>query len=98
TMPRPSEKYDVVLERPDNLSLPIAGPAYTRPSKELIEKLYNVSSATASATLHRMGIRQTYMHGPVPRVPGAKIVGPAVTLQFMPQREDIASGVGQEQT
>ena len=33
---------------------------------------------------------------PKPRVPGAKVVGPAVTLQFMPQREDVASGKAQE--
>ena len=30
------------------------------------------------------------------RLPGNKIVGSAVTLQFMPQREDIGSGFGQE--
>ncbi len=94
-MARPSEKYDVVLERPDNVKLPIVGPAYTRPDKALIEKLYDVSSATASATLHRMGNRKTFMLGPLPRVPGAKIVGPAFTLKFMPQREYIGSGAGQ---
>jgi regulator of RNase E activity RraA len=62
----------------------------------LIEQLQAVSSATASATLHKMGVRHTYMHGPLPRTAGRKVVGPAVTLQFMPQREDIASGLGQE--
>lgn len=36
------------------------------------------------------------MHGPVTRTPGQKVVGPTLTLQFMPQREDIASGVQQE--
>ena len=46
--------------------------------------------------MHKFGIRQTFIEGPTPRVTGAKIVGPAVTLQFMPQREDIASGAGQE--
>lgn len=97
-MARPAEKFDIKLPAPDNISLPIVGPAYARPSKELIEQLYEVSSATASATLHKLGIRQTYMAGPKPRTPKAKIVGPAVTLQFMPQREDIASGLGQEQT
>src|SRR5919206_2250520 len=76
--------------------LPIAGPPYERPDPALIEKLYEVSSATASAILHKMGVRQTFIHGPVPRQPGAKVVGPAVTLQFMPQREDIASGLAQE--
>jgi regulator of RNase E activity RraA len=43
-----------------------------------------------------MGIRYTFIEGPVARMRGAKVVGPAVTLQFMPQREDIASGLGQE--
>ena len=97
-MARPSETFNVILEKPDNISLPIEGPAFKRPDTELMEQLYEVSSATASATLHRIGIRQSYMHGPLPRVAGAKVVGPAVTLQFMPQREDIASGLGQEQT
>ncbi len=97
-MPRPSEKFDITLPRPDNVQLPISGPPFQRPDPELIRQLYEVSSATASAILHRMGIRQNYIQGPVPRMPGAKVVGPAVTLQFMPQREDIASGAGQEQT
>ena len=67
-----------------------------RPDPELIKQFYAVSSATASASLREMGIRLTYIEGPLARKPGAKIVGPAVTLQFMPQREDIASGEGQE--
>ncbi len=79
-------------------ALPIAGPPFVRPEAALIAGLRNVSSATASATLHKMGVRQTFIHGPLPRTPGQKIVGPAVTLQFMPQREDIASGLGQEHT
>jgi regulator of RNase E activity RraA len=95
-MPRPSEWYDIDLPKPDNIELPIDGGAVQRPDPELIERLYEVSSATAAATLHRMGIRQTYMANPKPRVPGAKVVGPAVTLQFMPQREDVASGKAQE--
>jgi regulator of RNase E activity RraA len=78
------------------ITLPITGPAYERPDPELVRKLYEVGSATASATLHHMGIRHTFIEGPVARMRGAKVVGPAVTLQFMPQREDIASGVGQE--
>ncbi len=93
-MPRPSEWYDIELPKPDGIDLPIDGGPVTRP--EMIDKLHDVSSATAAATLHRMGIRQTFMAGPKPRVPGAKVVGPAVTLQFMPQREDVASGKAQE--
>ena len=60
-----------------------------RPSKELIETLYNISSATAAGELSRLGIRDPYIQGPVCRTPGAKVVGPAVTLQFMPKREDL---------
>lgn len=95
-MARPEEYYDIELPRPDNVDLPIVGPAYNRPDPKLIEQLRDVSSATAAATLHRMGIRQTYMDSPLPRTPGSKVVGPAVTLQFMPQREDVGSGKKQE--
>jgi regulator of RNase E activity RraA len=61
-----------------------------RPPKKLIRALYdNVSSATAATELSRLGIRDPYMQGPVCHTPGVKIVGPAVTLQFMPKREDL---------
>jgi regulator of RNase E activity RraA len=96
-MSRPKEVFDIDLPTPDGVTLPINGGPVTRPSAELIEQLRDVSSATAAATLHRMGISQTYIQGPLPRFQGAKVVGPAVTLQFMPQREDVASGLGQEQ-
>ena len=78
------------------ITLPITGPAYERPDPELVRQLYQVGSATASAHLHKMGLRQTFIEGPTSRLPGTKVVGPAVTLQFMPQREDIASGLAQE--
>ena len=87
---------DVLLIAPKQVQLPIEGPAYERPDPALIEAMQEVSSATASAMLHKMGIRQTFMAGPLPRTPGAKVVGSAVTLQFMPQREDVASGQTQE--
>jgi regulator of RNase E activity RraA len=83
------------LPAPD-VRLPIDGGAFVRPDPALLERLRAVSSATASAQLHRLGIRQTYIAGPEPRVPGARVVGPVVTLQFMPQREDVASGQAQE--
>jgi regulator of RNase E activity RraA len=78
------------------VSLPISGSAFEHPDPELIRELSRVSSATASAILHRLGLRQTFIQGPIARLPGAKIVGPALTLQFMPQREDVASGLAQE--
>ena len=75
-------------------TLPIAGPPVRRPDPDLISRLGAVGSATASAVMHRMGVRQTFIQGPLPRQPGAKVVGPAVTLQFMPHREDIVAGTG----
>ena len=35
-----------------------------------------------------MGIRDPHIQGPVARIPGKHVVGPALTLQFMPKRED----------
>src|SRR4051812_28335090 len=81
---------------PITKTLPISGPPFERPDPALLERLRGVSSATASAMLHKMGVRQTFVEGPLPRVPGSKVVGPVVTLQFMPQREDVASGMAQE--
>jgi regulator of RNase E activity RraA len=60
-----------------------------RPSKELIEGLAEISSATTSGELSRLGIRDPHIRGPVSWTPGAKVVGPALTLQFMPKREDL---------
>lgn len=60
-----------------------------RPPKELIEGLSKIGSATATGELKRLGIRNAQILGPVPRTPGATVCGPAITLQFMPKREDV---------
>lgn len=88
------EKF--VLPRPD-VTLPITGPAWARPDTDLIAQLRGVSSATASAFLHQIGLRRAFIQGPHPTIKGSKIVGPAVTLQFMPHREDLLAGLAQEQ-
>ncbi len=59
-----------------------------RPSKDLINALAPISSATAAGELARLGIRDPHIQGPIARTPGKHIVGPALTLQFMPKRED----------
>jgi len=61
----------------------------TRPDPSLIEALRGIGSATATGELKRLGIRSAFMQGPVCMTPGASIVGPALTLQFMPKREDL---------
>ena len=66
----------------------IQTPDIERPAKDLVEGLRDIGSATASAELNRLGIRNAFIQGPVPWNAGASVVGPALTLQFMPLRED----------
>jgi regulator of RNase E activity RraA len=70
-------------------SQPIQTRDIQRPESSLIEALKGVGSATASGELKRLGIRNAFLQGPVATTPGASIVGPAITLQFMPKREDL---------
>ncbi|WP_329371412.1 ribonuclease activity regulator RraA [Streptomyces sp. NBC_00669] len=76
--------------------LPVRGDAYQRADAATVAQMGQVSSATACAKLHALGIRRTWMEGPRPLDAGQRITGSALTLQFMPQREDIASGLAQE--
>jgi regulator of RNase E activity RraA len=61
----------------------------SRPPREWVEALKHIGAATASGTLSKMGIRNSHISGPVTRKAGTVIAGPALTLQFMPKREDI---------
>ncbi len=70
----------------------IQTPDIERPPGELIEGLSGIGSATTSGELKRLGITDPYILGPVARTPGKTVVGPALTLQFMPMREDVYSG------
>ncbi|MEU6609251.1 ribonuclease activity regulator RraA [Streptomyces shenzhenensis] len=77
---------------------PVHTASFTRPTARMVEALTEVSAATACAKLHQMGITRTFIDGPVPlhREPNVKVTGGAVTLQFLPQREDVFSGASQE--
>ena len=59
-----------------------------RPSKDLIKRLEGIGSATASGELRKLGINAAAIDGLVSFVPGTSVVGPAITLQYMPKRED----------
>src|SRR5260221_14340209 len=61
----------------------------SRPETSLIEALKGIGSATATGELKRLGIRNAFIQGPLAMTPGASVVGPALTLQFMPRREDV---------
>lgn len=81
----------LTIESPTGIELPIVGPDYERPSRELLDAFATVSSATASAMLHLSGVTHTFLGGPRTRLPGARVIGSALTLQFMPLRGDIWS-------
>ena len=59
-----------------------------RPPKELVDALAQIGSATATGELSRLGIRDPHLRGLVTWTPGVAVAGPALTLQFMPKRED----------
>ncbi len=61
----------------------------TRPPTEWVEALKHIGAAAATSTLSKMGVRNSHILGPVARTPGKAIAGPALTLQFMPKREDL---------
>jgi regulator of RNase E activity RraA len=74
----------------------VRGPDIAPVDQALLEAFRPLGAATVCAKLHQLGVRQTFIDGPVTRRPGQRVVGRAVTLQFMPQREDIVSGAAQE--
>ena len=60
-----------------------------RPPRALVEGLAEIGAATASGELYRLGISDAQIRGPRPWTPGKVAAGPALTLQFMPMREDL---------
>lgn len=68
--------------------MPVEVPDIKRPDKKLVQGLAEVGSATAAGDLSKLGIRDAHLRGLKSWTPGKAIAGPAVTLQFMPKRED----------
>lgn len=65
----------------------------TRPDRTLCDRLAAIGTATVASELSRLwGLRNVHIQGPVPLVPGRSAAGPALTLQFMPKREDLFEG------
>lgn len=76
--------------------LPVRGDRFERADADILRRMGAVSPATACAKLNGMGITRTAVQGPRALEVGSRVVGSALTLQFMPQREDVASGLSQE--
>ncbi|MFT4235369.1 MAG: fumarylacetoacetate hydrolase family protein [Microbacterium sp.] len=63
-------------------------------SPELRAKLLAAPVAGLSQQLRQRGIRQVFIDGPKSDTPGAKLVGTAKTLRFVPLREDLFKTYG----
>ncbi|MBI83117.1 MAG: ribonuclease activity regulator RraA [Planctomycetaceae bacterium] len=75
---------------------PIVGEPVVRPPARDLELLRPLGSATVGATLHKMGVRRTFIEGPLPQCPGSHVTGPAITLQLMPRREDFVPAIPEQ--
>ena len=56
-----------------------------------LESLQRVATATLSTQLFKLGFRNTYLTGLRALSPGLRMVGAALTLRFVPGREDLSS-------
>ena len=57
---------------------------------DTLERLRAASTATLTTLLFKRGLRNAYMQGVRPlSLPGANMVGPAMTLRYIPAREDL---------
>ncbi len=60
--------------------------------KKAIDTLSSVSTATITTVLLKKGLRNIWVRGSRPLVPGQKrLIGRAFTLRFVPAREDLAT-------
>ena len=64
-----------------------------RVSDELLARLQPVSNATILGLLLKRGYDKVYMEGVRSLAPGRRLVGRAVTLQYLPSRPDLAERV-----
>ena len=69
-----------------------------RPPEELVQPFRDFGTATISSGLREVcGILRAFFVGPVAWTPGLKAVGTAVTLSFLPKREDVIAGHAEEE-
>jgi regulator of RNase E activity RraA len=59
-------------------------------ASETLERLRRVATATLTTQLFKLGLRNTFLTGVKPVSPELRMVGEALTLRFVPAREDLA--------
>lgn len=62
---------------------------FERPPAEILEALRDLPVAAVYDALMAEGVRRCYVNGVRPMTPGRAIVGPAVTIHYLPTREDL---------
>ena len=67
-------------------------PKFARIKNETLNNLKAIGAATITGALAKEGIRNPHLSGLTPFNPGKLVAGQAVTLQFMPKREDVHWG------
>jgi regulator of RNase E activity RraA len=77
--------------------LPVRGHRPPRVAADVVEAFSEISTATATGALFELGVRNVFIRGASARRNGAHVAGTAVTLQFMPRREDVIAQVEQEE-
>ncbi len=60
-------------------------------SPETLDRLTRISTATLSTQLFKLGYRSRFLHGLTPLNLDARMTGEAVTVRFVPAREDLAT-------
>jgi len=60
-------------------------------SQETLERLRGVATATLTTQLFKLGLRNTFLAGLRALSPDLRMVGEALTLRFVPAREDLAT-------
>src|SRR6185295_11284374 len=55
----------------------------------VLDTLRRASTASLTAELFKLGIRHSFMTGVAPLSPDDRMVGEAVTLRYLPYREDL---------
>jgi regulator of RNase E activity RraA len=61
----------------------------SRPDPDLIERIRQIGPATTTSSLFHLGIHNSHICGPISWTKGRCLAGPALTLQFVPKREDL---------
>ena len=67
-------------------------PQFERIEQAVIDRLREIGTATIAGTLAKKGIRNPHLVGLTSFNPGVAVSGQAITLQFMPKREDVHWG------